>query len=444
MERTLGGKDPWCGSRVSAVNEEVLIRALAVRDAHLARRRSERWPEVQHRELRDALARDEISVVLQPEVSLRSGEVVRFEALARWRHRTRGPISPAVFIRLAEKSAQITPLTLSVLRQAARNVAEWRQRGIAALIDVNLSMVSLQSTDFPRLVAAFLAEADREASWFGFEITESTFMRDPERTTRAVGALRALGCRISIDDFGSGYSSLARLAALPVNAVKIDRQFVTGMATDHRREAIVRATIALAHDLGFEVVAEGVEDRDTWELLRAHGCDTAQGYHVAKPMAPDAVDRWCGDWAAGLEFIHRAEIGRRLVSTAVTAGGDPRPPVLVIDDEPAILEIISEILAAQGFRVITAVNGAEALRVIGTQSPKVILLDMHMPVVDGRDFVRQLRLTGRCIPIVIMTAGSSAERWARELNADAYLEKPFTLRGLVDVTSRFAAQHRRI
>jgi CheY-like chemotaxis protein len=224
-----------------------------------------------------------------------------------------------------------------------------------------------------------------------------------------------------------------------VNAVKIDRQFVIPMTTDHRREAIVRATIALAHDLGFEVVAEGVEDRETWDLLVALGCDVAQGFHIARAMPPADAPGWLDEWASGTDF---ARMLTEYATPRASARASARHTrhVLVADDEPAIVEMIRDILEEYGFRVVTAANGSEALRLVMEAEPEVVLLDMNMPVLDGEGFVNAIRERGLRIPIVIMTAGSSAKRWAAQLGADAYLSKPFELANLIDVTNRFAAE----
>jgi len=373
-------------------------------------------------ELHEALDAGDLTIAVQPLVNVRSGEIVRFEALARWTHPSRGAIPPAVFIPVAESSGLITPLTLAVLLQSARHLKGWRKLLPGAQVDVNVSMSSLHDPGFPEFVADFVGSLGLEPSWFGFEITESTFMYEPDRTKHAIEAIRNLGCRVSIDDFGCGYSSLGHLATLPVNAVKIDRQFVTPMATDHRREAIVRATVSLGHDLGFEVVAEGVEDAETLELLRALGCDLAQGYGIARPMAPDAVPGLLGTWTP----------------TAAKVAPDCRRPVLVVDDEPAIVTLICDILEQHGFRVTTAANGVEALRSAEAELPYVVLLDMNMPLLDGQGFMDAVRERGWDLPIVVMTAGPSAERWAKDLGANGFLRKPFDISSVIDVTSRFA------
>jgi EAL domain-containing protein (putative c-di-GMP-specific phosphodiesterase class I) len=390
-------------------------------------------------DFQQALAQGDVSIALQPLVNLRSGQVVRLEALARWRHPVRGQIAPATFIPLAEQCGAATPLAFEVLRQACGLLPAWRRRVPDLRVAVNISVQTMQDRLFADRLAAFLDRDGVAAEWLELEITESTFMHEPDRILTAVEEVRRLGFIVSIDDFGTGYSSLGYLAALPVNAVKIDRQFVIPMTTDHRREAIVRATIALGHDLGFEVVGEGVEDRETWELLGALGCDVAQGYHIARPMPPAAVDDWLDSWDPAVGAVGRPAIDPMRRASAF--GPRAARHVLVADDEPAIVEMIRDILEDYGFNVVTAANGSEALRLIEQAEPEVVLLDMNMPVLDGEGFITAVRERGLRIPIVVMTAGSSAKRWAAQLGADAYLSKPFELANLVAVTNRFATSN---
>jgi EAL domain-containing protein (putative c-di-GMP-specific phosphodiesterase class I) len=378
-----------------------------------------------------ALARGDVGIALQPLVNIRSGQVMRLEALARWQHPVRGQIAPSTFVPLAERCGEATALAFQVLRQAAGFLPEWRKRVPDLRVAVNICMQTMQDPIFPGGLATFLERSGALAKWFELEITESTFMHEPERTLAAVEGVRRLGFVVSIDDFGTGYSSLGYLATLPVN-----RSFVIPMTSDHRREAIVRATIALGHDLGFEVVGEGVEDRETWELLGALGCDVAQGYHIARPMPPAEVLGWLEAWDPAAAAVGRSKIDpmRRGSRHGAAVGRH----VLVADDEPAIVEMIRAILEEYGFRVVTAANGSEALRLVEEAEPEVVLLDMNMPVLDGEGFIAALRERGIPTPIVVMTAGSSARRWAAQLGADAYLSKPFELSSLVDVTKRFA------
>jgi EAL domain-containing protein (putative c-di-GMP-specific phosphodiesterase class I)/CheY-like chemotaxis protein len=389
-------------------------------------------------DLCDALARREIAIAVQPLVDLRSGAVTRMEALARWHHPTRGDVAPTSFIAVAERSSLVTTLTFEVVREVARHLPAWRALVPELRVGVNVSPVTLLDPTFPKRLARVLSEVGCEGSWFGVEITEAALMRDGVRSQRAIEELNAMDVRIDLDDFGAGYSSLGQLAELAIGAVKIDRRFVERMTTEHRREAIVRATIALGHDLGFEVVAEGVEDRETWQLLSAHGCDTAQGFHVARPMAPAQLPEWLDSWSAGIGFIRRSGIGTDLLRGAEPVPTERDGLVLVVDDEPSILEVIRDILQGHGFHVMTASNGAEAMRLVEETVPDVVLLDMNMPVLDGAGFATAVRDRGLRVPIVVMTAGASAPRWARELRADAYLSKPFELTGLVEIAKRFA------
>ena len=389
-------------------------------------------------ELQDALDAGDITIALQPLVSVRTGELVRLEALARWSHPTRGEIPPANFIPIAERGPQITALTSAVLLQVARHLPAWRQQAPHLEVDVNVSMVSLREPGFVELLAEFMGSYGLEPTWLGFELTESIFVRDPEATAEAIEAIRSLGCRVSIDDFATGYSSLGHLASLPVTAVKIDREFVAPMATDHRRAAIVRAVIGLGHDLGFEVVAEGVEDAETLELLRAIGCDLAQGFHIARPLRAQAVAAWI---AAPPSTADRAPTASPVASASAVAELDATnsgPRVLVVDDEPAIVTVLRDILEERGVLVTTAANGAEALAALETARPHVVLLDMQMPVLDGERVIAAMRERGLHVPIVVMTAGPSAERWARELNVEGFFRKPFRIDSVLNVTTQVA------
>jgi EAL domain-containing protein (putative c-di-GMP-specific phosphodiesterase class I) len=386
------------------------------------------------RDFQEALARGELSIAMQPLVNLRNGRVARFEALARWQHPIRGQIAPATFIPLAEQCGEATALAFRVLGQVVPLMPEWRALVPELRVAVNVCVQTMQDPLFPDRLSAFLKLTGAPSDWFEIEITEGTFMQDPERALQAVEDVRRLGLMVSIDDYGTGYSSLGYLANLPLNAVKIDRQFVIPMTVDHRREAIVRATIALGHDLGFEVVAEGVEDRETYELLGALGCDLAQGYHLARPMPAADVSGWLAAWDP--DAAARSPKPSLRPRSAIM--GSVSRQVLVADDEPAIVEMIRDILEEYGFHVVTAANGAEALRIVEERQPEVVLLDMNMPVLDGEGFVAAVRERGLRIPIVIMTAGSSAKRWATQLGAEGYLSKPFELASLLDVTNRFA------
>jgi EAL domain-containing protein (putative c-di-GMP-specific phosphodiesterase class I) len=243
--------------------------------------------------LRQALARGDIDVVVQPQVDTASLATVSVEALARWTDPVLGTISPVEFVPVAERSGLIGPLTMAVLEKALTAAAQWGTAGVA--VAVNLSPRSLLDPSLVDDVAGALERAGVAPSSLVLEVTEGAVMTDPDRAIALLSRFQAMGVRLSIDDFGTGYSSLAYLKRLPVHEVKIDRSFVTSLATSEPDRAIVRSIINLADNLGLEVVAEGVEDAEALELLAAMGCTRVQGWHLARPMPLEAVNGWLAD-----------------------------------------------------------------------------------------------------------------------------------------------------
>ncbi len=242
-------------------------------------------------ELRSAIEENQLIVHYQPKVDFARGQLVGVEALVRWQHPHRGIVAPTEFIPLAEQTGLIRPLGAWVLGEALRQQHEWRKVGLDIAVAVNLSTQNLNDP-LPDQIGELLARWCTPANRLLIEITESALMADPERAMGVLFRLREMGVRIAIDDFGTGYSSLSYLKRLPVDEIKIDRSFIRDMATDDDDMAIVRSTIALGHDLGLSVVAEGMEDGATWDLLADVGCDIAQGYFVARPMAAQQLVAW--------------------------------------------------------------------------------------------------------------------------------------------------------
>ena len=247
-------------------------------------------------DLRAAIQDDTLSMYYQPLVDLKTRRVVRFEALLRWKHPVRGMVPPDQFIPFAEQTGVIQPLTDWVLRTVIKQTATWQQAGHQLGVAVNISMRNLTDAGLPERIAAMLRQGaslgSSDEQLLSLEVTEGVLMADPNRAIERLGKLRELGIRLSVDDFGTGYSSLAYLSRLPVNEMKIDRSFIMGIADDQNKAAIVRAALDLGHNLRLEVVAEGVEDQRTWDLLAALGCDVAQGYFMSKPMPAEAVLPW--------------------------------------------------------------------------------------------------------------------------------------------------------
>lgn len=243
-------------------------------------------------ELRRAVEQDELLLHFQPKVDLQSLRVVGAEALVRWQHPERGILLPQQFVPLAEHTGLIKPLSHWVLRAAIHQLRLWHEAGIDLKMAVNLSMHDLHDADLPALIAELLARSTIAADRLIVEITESAIMRDPMRAIDVIQNLRDMGIEIAIDDFGTGYSSLTYLKRLPVTEVKIDGSFVHEMATDRSDEAIVRAVVQLGHTVGVQVVAEGVENQATWDMLVAHGCDIAQGYYISRALSAPHFVQW--------------------------------------------------------------------------------------------------------------------------------------------------------
>ncbi|MGH3764863.1 MAG: putative bifunctional diguanylate cyclase/phosphodiesterase [Pseudonocardiaceae bacterium] len=243
-------------------------------------------------QFRHALDTGQVDVHYQPQLALRTRQVIGVEALVRWRHPEFGMVDPAEFVSLVETTGLINPLTDYVLNRSLAQCRSWLDRGLSLAVSVNLSVRNLADAEFPRRVTEALARHRVPAALVCFELTESAVMSDPERALPVLRELHGLGVRISVDDFGTGYSSLAYLRRLPVDEVKIDKSFVLGLASDLGDLAVVRAIIELGHSLGLSVVAEGVEQDATRDQLLEMGCDVAQGYLISRPLGADRFDAW--------------------------------------------------------------------------------------------------------------------------------------------------------
>ncbi|WP_329015386.1 putative bifunctional diguanylate cyclase/phosphodiesterase [Streptomyces sp. NBC_01601] len=242
-------------------------------------------------DLRRALDAHEVQLHYQPKVRF-DGQVAGLEALVRWVHPERGKVPPDEFIAIAESSGLMPHLTEYVLETALAQVARWREQGLRVPVAVNVSPRDVHTPGFAGSVAARLARHGVPAGALQLEITEHVLLEDPQRAADTLAALAGHGVKMSLDDFGTGYSSLVHLRRLPVSELKIDRSFVARLAVDAEDAAIVRCTVDLAHSLGLVVVAEGVEDDETWEHLRDLHCDAVQGWLVAAAMPPEETTAW--------------------------------------------------------------------------------------------------------------------------------------------------------
>jgi len=251
--------------------------------------------------LRKAVDEDELVLLYQPIATTGDAPELHAETLVRWWHPTRGLVSPAEFIPFAEQTGYIRAITQWVMAHAIAQCAAWRRDGLAMNVSVNISARDLSDPELPDRFGAMLQKHGCASSWITLELTESAILDDPDNALENLQRLHDLGCRLAIDDYGTGYSSLAYLRRLPVHELKIDKSFIVGMAHNSDDAVIVRSTIDLAHNLGLTVVAEGVEDEATLDRLRALGCDRVQGYLMARPLAVADVAPWMrsSPWVRG-------------------------------------------------------------------------------------------------------------------------------------------------
>jgi diguanylate cyclase (GGDEF)-like protein len=247
-------------------------------------------------DLRGALTREELHVYFQPKVSLPDGVPTGAEALVRWDHPDLGWLPPDKFIPAAEQAGTIVHVTRYVLSQALQQCSLWRSRGHELQVSVNLSARDLQDEYLPHYVEQVLQENQIDAQHLTLEITENTVMEDVQQAVAVLQSLLDTGVRISMDDFGTGHSSLAQLKAIPLHELKIDKSFIISMLGDSQNQAIVKATIELAHNMDLRVVAEGVEDEESLRHLSDAGCDVAQGFFLSKPVPSDALLAWLDNW----------------------------------------------------------------------------------------------------------------------------------------------------
>ena len=249
-------------------------------------------------DLRAAFIGNELTLMYQPKVSLRSGEFAGAEALVRWKHPTLGLFQPAAFIPIIEESDDYSAmLTEFCLCEAIACAGRWTAAGQPLSVAINLSPRAFDRLDLPERVEALAKDANVSPDHITLEVTETQIERDAVRMIDVATRLRLKGFRLSIDDFGTGQSGLAKLQTLPFNELKIDRRFVDGCASSAAKRAVVQASLALSQSLRMVSVAEGVQQRPDWDLLTELGCDVMQGFFIARPMTEDGLAAWATQWA---------------------------------------------------------------------------------------------------------------------------------------------------
>lgn len=243
-------------------------------------------------DIRQAISSNELCLFYQPIMTIEHQQVVGFEALIRWQHSELGMLPPAEFIPLIELTDMIMPVTSWVIETAIQQLAEWRQLGWTYRVSVNVSTRNLVDVRFVSFIKDCLTKHQVEGHYLEIEITESTLMADPEKARQVLQAIAELGVLVSIDDYGTGYSSLAYLKSLPIDTLKIDRTFISQMLLDSQDKIIVHSTIQLAHNLGLQVTAEGIEDVSLIADLKGLGCDKGQGFYFCRPIPVEELKTW--------------------------------------------------------------------------------------------------------------------------------------------------------
>lgn len=329
-------------------------------------------------ELRNVVQRNELLLHYQPKVDLKSGRVIGFEALVRWQHPQHGLIAPGRFIPVAEETGLIVNLSQWVIRAALQQQRAWAAAGLPLLpVGVNLSLRHFRSGDLPSFIARALAETGMPPGCLELEISESTMMRDPTQAFVIVDRIRALGVRLSLDDFGTGLSSLSYLSRLTVDSLKIDQTFIRDITTNPVNASIVAAIIAMAHKLGKRTIAVGVETEGQAMQLRRHDCDEIQGYYFSRPVPAADAAALLG---AGQNLALKGEDDNGV-----------EPTLLLVDDEPNIINSLKRLLRREGYRILTAESGAEALELLAANTVQVIVSDHRMPGMSGVELLSRVR-----------------------------------------------------
>lgn len=323
--------------------------------------------------LRTALQARQFVLHYQPKVDLATGRITGAEALIRWQHPERGLVSPIEFIALAEETGLIVPIGAWVIRAVCAQQAAWLRDGVAAVpVALNLSALQFREADLLGVVLEALSDHDLEPGWVELELTESLVMQNPQEAQSTMRAFRDHGLRLSLDDFGTGYSSLAHLKRFPFDTVKIDRVFVTDITHNPDDAAIASAIIAMAHSLRMRVVAEGVETEAQLMFLRARHCDQIQGYYFSRPVPAQ-------DFETLLRTGRSLELQLDLEAVPQT--------LLMVDEDEATLSALRRALRGQGYRMLTATSGPQALGLLAVHAVQVIVCDQRMAKMTGRDFL---------------------------------------------------------
>ena len=365
--------------------------------------------------LREAINRQELVLQYQPKIELRTGLVVGYEALLRWQHPVLGLLSPDRFLLLAEELGLIVPFNQWVIHKVLSQLRASRDAGEPELgIALNLSLRHFRFGDLPGLLAAELAAAGVSPTLLEVEISENSTMADPEQAVAVIDRIRSLGVRVTLDQFGTGLSSLSYLSRLGVDKIKIDRTFVRDITSNPANASVVAAIIALAHALGKRVTAVGVESEGQALQLMRHNCDEIQGFYFSSPVAVGELKPF-------------SQNDRKLVLERKDDSQKERS-LLLVDDEPSILNALKRLLRSDGYKLYTADSGQAALDILATHPVKVIVSDQRMPGMTGIELLSRVRELYPDTRRIILSGYSDVTTLSAAINQGAvwkFISKPW-------------------
>ncbi|WP_444994635.1 EAL domain-containing protein [Aliikangiella sp. IMCC44359] len=367
-------------------------------------------------ELKKALAQKEFELYYQPQVDLSNGSICSFEALIRWNHPQKGLLSPNTFIPITEETKLIIPIGYWILHQVCEQLKDWNSRTKQKTsIAINLSVIQLSHPDFLSHIENMIKENAIPTNQITLEITESLSLDNPQKFITILDKLKSLGFKISIDDFGTGYSNLSYLKRFPIDEIKIDKDFVNHMTTNPHDKAIVTMIIAIAHNLGIRVVAEGVETKAQLALLSKSYCDVIQGFYFSKPVPAEQGETFLkAKTQLSLEGIKTTKYART---------------ILLVDDEPQILSALRRALRSSGLIIHTANNADEALEILALNHIGVVLSDLSMPKVNGIELLSSVQQMYPQITRMILSGNNEFDLVKEAINKSSifkYMTKPWS------------------
>lgn len=355
------------------------------------------------RRLYRALDNDEFVLAFQPQVDLRTGRLCGLEALIRWQSPEEGLVLPGEFIPVAEESRLILALGEWVLKEACRQIRAWLDAGLPVVpVAINLAAAQFAEPHFDQVLAQILADHQVEAHYLALELTESMSMSNPERSIKMMHRLKGIGVSLVIDDFGIGFSNLSYLKRLPLDKLKIDRTFVSGLIHSPGDGSIVRSVIRLAHSLGLQVVAEGVESVGQVRVLAEEGCDSFQGYYFKPALC-----------ASDLPDLLRDQAG---IDPATLVRQTQEGTVLLVEDEKNVINSFVRLLRGQNIQLLAVSSAKEAYEILACQEIQVVVSDFRMPDQDGVCLLGNIKQLYPRTVRILMTGHVDTEMFQNTIN----------------------------